>query len=204
MMDEWLETPSRRKRARALGIPFEGTPGNYNAITDVPGVEVGYCTIIEGGGQRVVGEGPVRTGVTAILPRGRDQAAIPVFAANFRLNGNGELTGSHWIDEAGRFDSPVALTNTHAVGRVHSAVIRWMIRTTGMAGQWALPVVGETYDGYLNDINGFHVTEHHALEALDSAAVGAVDEGSVGARDVACTTSPSVTIIPAPPRALAE
>lgn len=95
MSDHWLETPSGRNRARALGVPFEGTPGTYNAITDVPGVEVGYCTIIEGSGQRVVGEGPVRTGVTAILPRGRDQAAIPVFAANFRLNGNGELTGSH-------------------------------------------------------------------------------------------------------------
>ena len=180
MSDQWLETPSGRKRARALGIPFEGTPGTYNAITDVPGVEVGYCTLIEGSGQRVVGRGPVRTGVTAILPRGKAQAAIPVFAANFRMNGNGELTGTHWIDEAGRFDSPVALTNTHAVGRVHSAVIRWMIRTTGMAGQWALPVVGETYDGYLNDINGFHVTEEHALEALECAAGGAVDEGSVG------------------------
>ena len=180
MNDQWLETPSGRKRARALGIPLEGEPGRYNAITDVPGVEVGYCTLIRGSGKRVVGEGPVRTGVTAILPRGRAHATTPVFAAQFRMNGNGELTGSHWIDEVGRFDSPVALTNTHAVGRVHSGVIRWMIRTTGMAGQWALPVVGETYDGHLNDINGFHVTEEHAFEALDSASGGSVDEGSVG------------------------
>lgn len=180
MNDYWLETPSGRKRARALGFPFEGTPGTYNAITDVSGVEVGYCTIVQGAGKRVVGKGPIRTGVTAILPRARAHAGVPVFAAAFRMNGNGELTGTHWIDEVGRFDSPIALTNTHALGRVHSALIRWMVRTTGMAGQWALPVVGETYDGYLNDINGFHVTEEHALAALDAASAGAVDEGSVG------------------------
>jgi L-aminopeptidase/D-esterase-like protein len=175
-----LTTPAGRPRARAIGIPFEGDPGPLNAITDVAGVEVGYRTLIRGSGARIVGQGPVRTGVTAILPRGRAGADRGVFAAMFSLNGNGELTGSHWADETGRCDGPITLTNTHACGLARDATIKWLVKRFSGLGGWSLPVAGETYDGYLNDINGFHVIEADVFAALDAAAAGAVDEGSVG------------------------
>lgn len=170
-------------RARALGVPFEGVPGPLDAITDVAGVEVGHSTIISGEGRLVVGEGPVRTGVTAILPRG--WTYDPVFAGWSCLNGNGEMTGTTWIEESGFLEGPVMITNTHSVGVVHDAVIEWMQRKKKVdpsyAGiSWSLPVVAETYDGCLNDINGFHVKREHAFEALDSAAPGPVGEGNVG------------------------
>lgn len=172
-----------KPRARNLGVPFEGSPGTLNAITDVAGVTVGHVTIIEGEGRLVVGEGPVRTGVTAILPRGRSND--PVFAGWFALNGNGEMTGTTWVEESGFLEGPVMITNTHSVGIVHDAVIEWS-RDHSMQFQlapgawWSLPVVAETWDGSLNDINGFHVTKAHAFEALDSARSGPVAEGSVG------------------------
>lgn len=173
--------PSGKARARAIGVRFDGTPGPYNAITDVAGVEVGYSTIIRGDGPLVVGEGPVRTGVTAILPRGRAGVTVPVFAGCFSLNGNGELTGTIWIEEAGRCEGPITLTNTHSCGLARDATIRWTVNNVpGFADAWGLPVAGETYDGYLNDINGFHVTEAHVFEAIDGARGGAVEEGSVG------------------------
>ena len=175
-----LTTPSGKPRARAIGIPFGGEPGPLNAITDVAGVEVGYRTLIHGSGKRVVGEGPVRTGVTAILPRGRTGADRGVFAGMFSLNGNGELTGSHWAAETGRCDGPITITNTHSVGLAHDATIRWLTTRFQRGGQWSLPVAGETYDGWLNDINGFHVTIEDVFAALDSAAGGPIEEGSVG------------------------
>ena len=175
-----LRTPSGKPRARALGIRFAGVPGELNAITDVAGVEVGYSTLIEGSGARVVGRGPVRTGVTAILPRGRARAASSVLAGYFSLNGNGELTGCHWVEEAGRCDGPICITNTHSCGTVRDATIKWLVERTGGIGQWALPVTGETFDGYLNDINGFHVRDEHVFAALDGARGGAIEEGSVG------------------------
>ena len=163
-----------------MGVPFEGTPGPLNAITDVRGVEVGHCTLISGKGRLVVGKGPVRTGVTAILPRGRKDAA-PVFAGYFSLNGNGEMTGTAWVEESGLLSGPVMVTNTHSVGVVRDAVVGWMARQRkDTRDWWALPVVAETYDGMLNDINGFHVKPRHALEALDSARSGPVAEGNVG------------------------
>lgn len=176
-----LATPDGRTRARGLGIPFGGDPGPFNAITDVFGVEVGYCTLIEGEGPTMVGQGPVRTGVTAILPRGRDGIARPVMAGCFSLNGNGELTGTLWIDEAGRCEGPVTLTNTHACGIARDATIRWLCRhlPAGTHG-FGLPVAGETWDGELNDIFGFHVREQHVFEALDAARGGALELGSVG------------------------
>jgi L-aminopeptidase/D-esterase-like protein len=164
--------------ARALGIRLEGTPGPYNAITDVTGVEVGHTTIIRGNGRLVVGEGPVRTGVTAILPRGRE-AGDSVFAAWFSLNGNGEMTGTTWIDHSGILESPILITNTHSVGVVRDAVIDWM-RRRDPSFLWALPVVAETYDGSLNDINGFHVKPEHVFAALDGARGGPVEQGAVG------------------------
>jgi len=175
-----LTTPSGKPRARAIGIPFEGEPGPLNAITDVAGVEVGYRTLISGSGARKLGEGPVRTGVTAILPRGRAGADQGVFAAMFSLNGNGELTGSHWAREVGRCDGPITLTNTHSCGVARDATIKWLVKRFGGIGSWALPVAGETYDGWLNDINGFHVTETDVFAALDAAAAGPIEEGSVG------------------------
>ena len=175
---------TRKPRARELGLPFDGQPGPFNAITDVPGVEVGFTTLVSGDGPLVPGRGPVRTGVTAILPRGRDASLEPVWAGHHRFNGNGELTGTHWIEDAGYFRGPVCLTNTHAVGITHHAVTRWMIRQHARAFHerhlWMMPVVGETYDGVLNDINGQHVTEEHVLRALDSARGGEVAEGNVG------------------------
>ena len=166
-------------RARDLGIPFEGSPGPLNAITDVQGVEVGHVTLISGKGKLVVGKGPVRTGVTAILPRGRT-STDPVFAAWFTLNGNGEMTGTTWVEESGFLEGPVMITNTHSVGTVRDAVIAWQ-RSRGTTFQpWSLPVVAETYDGFLNDINGFHVKAEHVFQALDGAKAGPVGEGSVG------------------------
>ena len=166
-------------RARDLGIPFEGSPGPLNAITDVHGVEVGHVTLISGKGKLVVGKGPVRTGVTAILPRGRNSTDL-VFAAWFTLNGNGEMTGTTWVEESGFLEGPVMITNTHSVGTVRDAVIAWQ-RSRGTTFQpWSLPVVAETYDGFLNDINGFHVKAEHVFQALDGAKAGPVGEGSVG------------------------
>jgi len=172
-----------RPRARDLGVPFTGTPGTLNAITDVAGVTVGHTTIVEGEGTLKVGSGPVRTGVTAVLPRGRDTLARPSFAGWFSQNGNGEMTGTTWIEESGFLEGPVMITNTHSVGIVRDAVIRWRVNAAPPDASgywWSLPVVAETYDGYLNDINGFHVKEPHALAALDSARGGPVPEGSVG------------------------
>ena len=163
-----------------MGIPLEGRSGRFNAITDVAGVEVGYSTIIRGEGKLVVGRGPVRTGVTAVLPRGRDGVATPVFAGCHTLNGNGELTGTIWIEEAGLCQGPITITNTHSCGTARDASIKWMVERTGMSDGWVLPVAGETYDGRLNDINGFHVREEHVFEALDSARGGPIEEGSVG------------------------
>jgi L-aminopeptidase/D-esterase-like protein len=172
-----------RPRARDLGVPFVGTPGPLNAITDVAGVTVGHTTLIEGAGALKVGVGPVRTGVTAILPRGHDTLARPSFAGWYSQNGNGEMTGTTWVDESGFLEGPVLITNTHSVGVVRDAVIRWRIKAAPPDASgywWSLPVVAETYDGYLNDINGFHVKEPHVVTALESASGGPVPEGSVG------------------------
>lgn len=166
-------------RARDLGVPLEGTPGRFNAITDVEGIEVGHVTLISGDGKLQVGKGPVRTGVTAVLPRGKKNLA-PVFSGWFSLNGNGEMTGTTWIEESGFLEGPVLITNTHSVGIVRDAVIGWLTRQEGMQQAWGLPVVAETYDGWLNDINGFHVKEEHAWQAIDQAAAGPVKEGNVG------------------------
>src|SRR5258708_4824270 len=173
--------PSRAAthRARDLGIPFDGQPGPLNAITDVAGIEVGHTTIIRGDGKLIVGHGPVRTGVTAILPCGKRDAS-PVFAGYFSLNGNGEMTGTAWIEESGLLTTPIMITNTHSVGVVHDAVIAWQISQRKMTQPWSLPVVAETYDGILNDIDGFHVTAEHAHAALESARGGRVAEGCVG------------------------
>jgi L-aminopeptidase/D-esterase-like protein len=168
-----------RPRARDLGVPFEGTPGQLNAITDVAGVEVGMTTLISGEGALQVGVGPVRTGVTAILPRGK-ASRDPVFAGWFSLNGNGEMTGTTWIEEAGFLEGPVFITNTHSVGVVRDAAIRWSAQRGRLFQPWALPVVAETYDGFLNDINGFHVKPEHVFAALDNAESGPVAEGNVG------------------------
>jgi L-aminopeptidase/D-esterase-like protein len=169
-----------RPRARDLGIPFDGTPGSYNAITDVSGVEVGLTTLISGKGALAVGKGPVRTGVTAVFPRGKE-LGNQVFAAWFTLNGNGEMTGTTWLEESGFLEGPVMITNTHSVGAVHDAVIAWQIARMGKRfPSWSLPVVAETWDGELNDINGFHVKPEHVFEALDGAKPGPVAEGNVG------------------------
>ena len=167
-------------RARDLGVPFEGTPGELNAITDVRGVEVGQTTLIEGEGRLVVGKGPVRTGVTAILPLGKDNLNTAVPAAVFSFNGNGELTGSAWVEESGFLEGPVLLTNTHSVGVVRDAVVEWGTRKFPDSANFSLPVVGETWDGQLNDIDGFHVKKEDVFAALDGAASGAVVEGNVG------------------------
>ncbi|MBC7929232.1 MAG: P1 family peptidase [Rubrivivax sp.] len=171
-----------KPRARDLGVPFDGTPGPLNAITDVKGVEVGFVTIIEGEGRLVAGRGPVRTGVTAILPQGKNFRGR-VFAAWHTLNGNGEMTGTTWLEESGSLGTPVLITNTHSVGVVRDAVIEWNARRgtdEGYSGDFSLPVVAETWDGFLNDINGFHVRKEHAFQALDGAKSGPVAEGNVG------------------------
>jgi D-aminopeptidase len=169
-------------RARDLGVPFDGKPGPYNAITDVKGVEVGHTTLISGSGKLQVGLGPVRTGVTAVLPRGKN-SPDPVFAGWFTLNGNGEMTGTTWVEDSGFLDGPVMITNTHSVGVVRDAVIAWRVKHAPADDQgywWSLPVVAETWDGYLNDVNGFHVKPEHVFHAIDSAHGGAVEEGNVG------------------------
>jgi len=171
-----------KPRARDLGIPFDGTPGPLNAITDVKGVEVGHTTLISGNGKLVVGQGPVRTGVTAILPRGKE-SEDPVFAGWFPLNGNGEMTGTTWVEESGFLEGPVMITNTHSVGVVRDSVIEWRVKrgAPDESGYWwSLPVVAETYDGDLNDVNGFHVKKQHVFDALAGAASGRVPEGNVG------------------------
>src|SRR3954465_12245217 len=157
-----------KPRARDLGIPFEGTPGPLNAITDVEGVEVGHITLVSGTGALNVGVGPVRTGVTAILPRGKSDTE-PVFAGWFSQNGNGEMTGTTWVEESGFLEGPVMITNTHSVGVVRDAVIKWRVdhgHADASGYWWSLPVVAETWDGYLNDINGFHVKPEHAFHAI--------------------------------------
>ena len=171
-----------KPRARDLSVPFDGTPGANNAITDVKGVEVGHTTLISGEGKLEVGKGPVRTGVTAVLPRGKD-SADPVFAGWFTLNGNGEMTGTTWVEDSGFLDGPVMITNTHSVGVVRDATIAWRVKRGPPDSEgywWSLPVVAETWDGYLNDINGFHVKPEDAFHALDSAHSGSVEEGNVG------------------------
>ncbi|MBV8783277.1 MAG: P1 family peptidase [Gammaproteobacteria bacterium] len=173
-----------RPRARDLGIPFDGTPGPYNAITDVKGVLVGHTTLIEGSGKLVVGKGPVRTGVTAVLPRGLSSMQKEFsFAGWYAQNGNGEMTGTTWVEESGFLEGPVMITNTHSVGVVRDAVIAWRVAhgaADATDSWWSLPVVAETWDGYLNDINGFHVKQPHVFHAIDSAASGPVEEGAVG------------------------
>jgi D-aminopeptidase len=167
-------------RARALGVPFDGTPGPLDAITDVKGVEVGDTTLIRGEGKLAVGQGPVRTGVTVIFPRGRADAD-PVYAGWFSQNGNGEMTGTTWVEESGFLEGPVAITNTHSVGLVRDAIIAWSLKSGRLALQpWSLPVVAETWDGYLNDINGFHVQQSDVFSALSGAQPGPVPEGNVG------------------------
>jgi D-aminopeptidase len=176
-------TAPSKARARDLGVPFDGTPGPLNAITDVSGVTIGHTTLISGEGKLQVGKGPIRTGVTAVLPRGKDSMNNPVFAGWWSLNGNGEMTGTTWVEESGFLEGPVMITNTHSVGVVRDAVIQWRVNhwqpdPTGY--WWSLPVVAETWDGWLNDINGFHVNAEHALHAIDSAVSGPVQEGNVG------------------------
>ncbi|MFN2564373.1 MAG: P1 family peptidase [Gemmatimonadaceae bacterium] len=167
-----------KPRSRDLGLPIDGTPGPLNAITDVTGVEVGQTTLISGSGRLVVGKGPVRTGVTVVHPRGKGNPD-PVFGAWFTLNGNGEMTGTTWLHESGILEGPVAITNTHSVGVVRDAILQWQVTRPNMQ-PWGLPVVAETWDGVLNDINGFHVKPEHVLSALDGANGGRVAEGNVG------------------------
>jgi len=175
-------TPSGLIRARGLGVPFEGKPGTYNSITDVPGVGVGYVTLIEGDSRLSIGKGPVRTGVTAVLPRRQGDLSAPVFAGYHSFNGNGEMSGTHFIEEAGVFAGPITLTNTHACGVSRDATIEWMVSNfpEDMEDRFSLPVAAETYDGFLNDINGFHVTREHVFSAIGRADTEAIDEGSVG------------------------
>jgi len=170
-------------RARDLGVPFDGTPGPLNAITDVEGVLVGHTTLISGSGKLEVGKGPVRTGVTAVLPRGSASMQRFSFAGWYSQNGNGEMTGTTWVEESGFLEGPVMITNTHSVGVVRDAVIAWRVAhgaADATGAWWSLPVVAETWDGWLNDINGFHVKPEHAFHALDSAHSGPVEEGAVG------------------------
>ena len=172
---------SQKPRARDIGVQFEGTPGRFNAITDVKGVEVGHSTIIIGSGKNEIGKGPVRTGVTAIFPRGKK--FNPVYANWYSLNGNGEMTGTTWVTESGFLETPIMITNTNSVGVVRDAVLKWFVDTNWYGDdQWwyTYPVVGETYDGFLNDIYGFHVQEKHVYEAIENAKSGPVAEGNIG------------------------
>jgi L-aminopeptidase/D-esterase-like protein len=180
-MNSHYVTPAGKTRARALRLPFPGEPGENNAITDVAGVEVGVTTLISGEGKLIVGQGPVRTGVTAILPRGRGANRIPCAAGSHSLNGNGEMTGTIWIEESGELQTPITITNTHSCGVARDATIEWLVRHGGGNVQdWGLPVAAETYDGDLNDINGFHVKAEHVIQALEGARGGPVEAGSVG------------------------
>ncbi len=169
-------------RARDLHVPFDGNPGPLNAITDVPGIAVGHTTLISGDGKLQQGTGPIRTGVTAILPRGTNPA--PVFAGYYSQNGNGEMTGTAWIEESGFAEGPLAITNTHSVGLVRDSIIKWQVSEAAKGRRtmplWSLPIVAETWDGFLNDINGFHVQEQHVYAALNGAQSGPVQEGAVG------------------------
>ena len=177
-----LDVSAQKPRARDLGVPFNGSPGPLNAITDVAGVEVGHVTLISGSGKLVRGKGPVRTGVTAILPRGHNFGER-VFAAWTALNGNGEMTGAAWLEESGHLGTPILITNTHSVGTVRDAVIEWNANRgtkEGYSGDFSLPLVTETWDGFLNDINGFHVKKEHVFQVLDNARGGPVAEGNVG------------------------
>ncbi len=174
---------SQKPRARDLGIPFFGQPGELNSITDVQGVEVGYSTIISGYGENKIGKGPVRTGVTAIFPRGKEKKFSPVFANWYSLNGNGEMTGTTWITESGFLETPVMITNTNSVGTVRQAVLKYYVDTDWYRGEnwwYTYPVVAETYDGFLNDIYGFHVKDQHVMEAIEDASGGAIKEGNIG------------------------
>ena len=173
----------QKKRARDLGVPFKGKTGTFNAITDVQGVEVGYSTIISGHGKNIAGKGPVRTGVTAIFPRGKEKKFSPVFANWYSLNGNGEMTGTTWVTESGFLETPIMITNTNSVGLVRDAVLKWYVETDWYNGEdwwYTYPLVAETYDGFLNDIYGFHVKEKHVLEAIDNSKGGPIAEGNVG------------------------
>ena len=172
---------SQKPRARDIGVQFEGTPGRFNAITDVKGVEVGHSTIIIGSGKNEIGKGPVRTGVTAIFPRGKK--FNPVYANWYSLNGNGEMTGTTWVTESGFLETPIMITNTNSVGVVRDAVLKWFVDTNWYGDdQWwyTYPVVGETYDGFLNDIYGFHVQEKQVYEAIENAKSGPGAEGNIG------------------------
>ncbi len=174
---------SQKPRARDLGVPFDGKTGKLNAITDVAGVEVGYSTIISGKGENVLGKGPVRTGVTAIFPRGKAKKMSPVYANWYSLNGNGEMTGTTWVTESGFLETPIMITNTNSVGVVRDAVLKWYVDTDWYKGEdwwYTYPVVAETYDGFLNDIYGFHVEEKHVREAISNASNGKIAEGNVG------------------------
>src|ERR1700722_3792145 len=170
-------------RARDLHVPFDGNPGSFNAITDVPGIAVGHTTLISGEGKLQQGTGPIRTGVTAIMPRGVTNPT-PVFAGYYSQNGNGEMTGTAWIEESGFAESPILITNTHSVGLVRDTVIKWQVNEAAKGRRtmplWSLPIVAETWDGFLNDINGFHVQEQHVFAALNGAQSGPVPEGAVG------------------------
>ena len=179
----WTFTYGQKPRARDLGVPFVGKTGEFNAITDVRGVEVGYSTIISGEGKNVVGKGPVRTGVTAIFPRGKSKKFSPVYANWYSLNGNGEMTGTTWVTESGFLETPLMITNTNSVGVVRDAVLKWYVDTDWYSGEdwwYTYPVVAETYDGFLNDIYGFHVEEKHVLEAIKNSSRGKIAEGNVG------------------------
>jgi D-aminopeptidase len=171
---------AQKPRARDIGIPFEGTPGKYNAITDVKGVQVGFSTIIEGEGKNIIGKGPVRTGVTAIFPRG--QSNVPVYANWYTLNGNGEMTGTTWVTESGFLETPILITNTNSVGVCRDAMLKWFVQKNWIKeeGWYTYPVVAETWDGAMNDIYGFQVKESNAFEALNTAKSGTVQEGNVG------------------------
>lgn len=177
------EPYAQKPRARDLGVPFVGKTGEFNAITDVQGVEVGYSTIISGKGENIIGKGPIRTGVTAIFPRGKAKKFSPVYANWYSLNGNGEMTGTTWVTESGFLETPIMITNTNSVGEVRQAVLKWYVDTDWYRGEdwwYTYPVVGETYDGFLNDIYGFHVKEKHVLEAIENASSGKIAEGNVG------------------------
>lgn len=178
-----IQSFAQKPRARDLGVPFNGITGENNSITDVKGVEVGYSTIISNEGTNIIRKGPVRTGVTAIFPRGKSKKFSPVFANWYSLNGNGEMTGTTWVTESGFLETPIMITNTNSVGVVRDAVLKWYVDTDWYKGEdwwYTYPVVGETYDGFLNDIYGFHVKEENVREAINNAAGGRIDEGNVG------------------------
>ena len=178
-----FQSYSQKPRARDLGVPFVGKTGEFNAITDVKGVEVGYSTMISVEGENIIGKGPVRTGVTAIFPRGKAKKFSPVYANWYSLNGNGEMTGTTWVTESGFLETPIMITNTNSVGVVRDAVLKWYVDTDWYSGEdwwYTYPVVAETYDGFLNDIYGFHVKEENVLDAIKNSSSGKIAEGNVG------------------------